>query len=289
MYMALWKNQTGKKLDGVFAVDPSALSYLLQATGDITLASGEVISARNLVSNTLSTAYKTYEKDNNARKQYLVDIMNATFTKINAGTFNKLAMARGLQRAIMERRILVYTNEKSAAAKLAKTRLGGALEELPDNQYSVVVQNIDAGKLDYYLARTVEIRSSKCADPRLTALDIKVTNTVDKKAAVDLPPYVLTRADGDKPSKIVPGQHRIKLFVYGPYKASIESAARSNRKVPPGRATSERGRPLAIFEMDLVPGESEDLRVNFAGGTGKLTYRDPPLVIPTRVTIKDNC
>ena len=53
IWMELWRLQTGQKLDGVIAVDPTALSYILRATGPIKLASGEEINFDNVVEKTL--------------------------------------------------------------------------------------------------------------------------------------------------------------------------------------------------------------------------------------------
>jgi cytochrome b len=289
MYSALWKNMTGQSLDGVIAVDPSALSYILKSTGDIKLANGEMVNSNNLVSKTLSTAYKKYETNNDARKQYLVDIMNATFDKLLAGKFSKVKFAQGIVRGIKENRILFYTTNKSSEQAIAQTRLGGALTDLPNNEFRVVIQNIDASKLDYYLARSVHLSSLSCGKARKTEVRVAVTNTVTATIAKNLPDYVLTRADNGKPSNLKPGQHRFKVFIYGPNRAQIISASRSNTKGAPAGASHELGRPIVITDVDLRPGHSEDLVANFMGGVGKITFHDQPLVIPTKVSISDNC
>ena len=45
IWMGLWKKKYGEQLDGVIAVDPTALSYILRSTGEIRLQSGEKITA----------------------------------------------------------------------------------------------------------------------------------------------------------------------------------------------------------------------------------------------------
>ena len=97
IWKASWEKQFGGDLDGVIAIDPTAISYMLNATGEIVLPSGEKINSQNVVDQTLSKAYKLYEKDNNARKEYLVQIMNATFTKLLANDFNKVKMAKAIK------------------------------------------------------------------------------------------------------------------------------------------------------------------------------------------------
>jgi hypothetical protein len=287
IWMGLWKKQFGEQLDGVIAVDPSALSYVLKATGPITLKSGEVITSDNVVSDTLQTAYKRYETNNDARKQYLVDIMNAAAAKITSGQFSKVEMLKAIKRGLIENRILMYSRDLPAESELSTVRLGGFLNKSPNNEFRAVIQNIDASKLDYYLQKSVTIESKSCDKVAQTQVRVRLTNTL--KTGKGLPAYVLTRADKGKPADLVTGQHRFKLFIYGPTNAALVSVSRENKTQGLGGASTERGRPIYVADVDLAPGESENLLANFAGGVGKLTFVDQPLVRPTRLTIKGGC
>ena len=46
IWIAMWKKFSGQRLDGAFAVDPTALSYLLAVTGPARLPDGTTVSAR---------------------------------------------------------------------------------------------------------------------------------------------------------------------------------------------------------------------------------------------------
>jgi hypothetical protein len=287
IWMGLWKKQFGEQLDGVIAVDPSSLSYVLKATGPITLASGEIITSENVVAETLQKAYKRYEKDNNARKQYLVDIMNAAASKITSGQFSKVEMAKAIKRGLIENRILLYSRDQAAQKELSTVRLGGFLSKDPNNEYRAVIQNIDASKLDYYLKRSVVVETKSCKNVQQTQVRVKLTNTL--KSGHGLPAYVLTRADKGKPADLVTGQHRFKLFIYGPTNAKLVSVLRENREDGLGGGSTERGRPIYVADVDLAPGESEELLANFAGGVGNISFVDQPLVIPTELSVEGGC
>ena len=287
IWMGLWKKQFGEQLDGVIAVDPSSLSYVLKATGPITLANGSVITSENVVAETLQKAYKRYEKDNNARKQYLVDIMNAAATKITSGQFSNIEMAKAIKRGLIENRILLYSRDQAAQKELSTVRLGGFLSKEPNNEYRAVIQNIDASKLDYYLKRSVVVETTSCKNTQQTQVRVKLTNTL--KSGKGLPAYVLTRADKGKPADLVTGQHRFKLFIYGPTNAKLVSVLRENREDGLGGGSTERGRPIYVADVDLAPGESEELLANFAGGVGNISFIDQPLVIPTELSVKSGC
>jgi hypothetical protein len=287
IWMGIWKKQFGEQLDGVIAVDPSSLSYALKATGPITLANGSVITSENLVAETLQKAYKRYEKDNNARKQYLVDIMNAAASKITSGQFSKVEMAKAIKRGLIENRILLYSRDQEAQKELATVLLGGFLSKEPNNEYRAVIQNTDASKLDYYLKRSVVVETKSCENTQQTQVRVRLTNTL--KSGVGLPAYVLTRADKGKPADLVTGQHRFKLFIYGPTNAKLVSVLRENREDGLGGGSTERGRPIYVADVDLAPGESEELLANFAGGVGNISFVDQPLVIPTELSVKGGC
>ena len=287
IWMGLWKKKYGEQLDGVIAVDPTALSYILTATGEIRLKSGEKITSENVVEETLKNAYERYEKDNDARKQYLVDIMNATAAKLTTGDYSKIKMAKALRDGVKANRILIYSTNKDAQEKLAEVKLGGYLTLEANNEYRAVIQNIDASKLDYYLDRSVVIESKSCEKDRQTQVRIRVTNTL--KTGVGLSPYVLTRADKGKPASLVTGAHRFKVFIYGPTDAKLISVSRENRTADLGGASVERKRPIYVADVDLAPGDSDELLANFSGGVGNITFVDQPLVQVTKISIKDKC
>jgi len=287
IWLALWKKEFGQTLDGVIAIDPTALSYILRSTGPITLNSGERITSENLVADTLKNAYERFEKDNKARKQYLVDIMNATVKQLNSGDYSKIKMAQAIRDGIIANRILFYSTDKSAQSELSKVRLGGDMRLESNNEFRTVIQNIDAGKLDYYLDRDVVIESKSCEKIRETRVRIRVTNTL--KTGVGVSPYVLTRADKGKPASLIPGSHRFKVFIYGPTDAKLVSVSRDNRTANLGGGSTERGRPIYVADVDLAPGESEELLANFSGGVGSITFVDQPLVLQTKLSIQDKC
>ena len=287
IWMGLWKKAFNEDLDGVIAVDPSALSYILKATGPISLPNGEQITSENVVSETLEKAYKRFEKDNKARKDYLVQILNASAAKLVAQDFDKRKMVTGLIQGIIEHRILIYSTDMKAQEILSKSRVAGFMSKEPNNEFRTVIQNIDASKLDYYLDRNVVVESMECRDVKKTQVRIVVKNTL--KSGKGLPAYVLTRADKGKPDDLITGAHRFKIFIYGPTGSKLVDAWRENRTANLGGASTERSRSVYVADVDLSPGESEELQANFAGGVGKITFIDQPLVIPTKISIKDKC
>jgi hypothetical protein len=213
--------------------------------------------------------------------------MNATFTKLLTNDFNKLKMAKAIRQGVLENRLLIYTTDEKVQSEIEKSRFGGALQIVANNEYRVVIQNIDASKLDFYLDRQILVESKSCGVPKQTQVVATVSNNITD--AVDLPAYVLTRADKDKPKDLIAGQHRFKVFIYGPVDGKLISASRSTPGAELGGVATERNRPLYTTDVDLAPNQSETILANFEGGAGKIHYVDQPLVRKTKLNIKDKC
>ncbi len=192
IWSALWQKQFNEKLDGVFATDPEALSYLLNAIGPVTLASGEIIDSANVVSKTLSTAYQRFVTDNSARKQYLVNVMKAVIQKVMAGGYSKINLMRQLQTPLLDNRILFSLADPGDQAAIAPTLVSGVVSSAPNNEFRVVVVNTSGNKLDYYLTKETKIQSLSCKVP-ITRVTETITNTLTSSKG--LPDYVVGRLD----------------------------------------------------------------------------------------------
>ena len=92
-----------------------------------------------------------------------------------------------------------------------------------------------------------------------------------------------------KPKELVTGQHRFKVFIYGPYKSELIGGSLGSGSVGNARNGFERGRPIFIEDIDLAPDASEVIVAQFKGGTGSLTSVSQPLVRPEIIKVKDNC
>jgi hypothetical protein len=251
------------------------------------LPDGFQISAENVVEETLKNAYKRYANDNLARKEFLVTLMKTAFAQILGGNFNPRALPSALSQSIEDNRLFLYLVNQSMQEGNEKTRIAGSLNEFKNNEYRVVIQNTDASKLDYYLDREINLESLTCSPERKTQVTVYLKNRVLN--AEELPAYVLIRADVDKPNVIVSGQHRFKVFIYGPYKSELIGGSLGSGAEGKARTATERGRPIFIEDIDLAPDASEIIVAQFRGGEGGLKLIKQPLVRPEIVKITDKC
>ena len=285
IWLALWKNQFKQQLDGVITFDPTALSYLLKATGPIEVE-GQVIDAENVVQVTLSDLYRKYVNDNDARKRFLIDIIKAVSQKIETKEFSVTELAKQMIEPLNQHRILFYSTEVNEQEILEDSNLSGAISSELDNQYRLVIQNTSGNKMDYYLARDLKIEALTCGPKPQTRVTFTLTNTAPAKEK--LPAYVIGRLDLNKPSGVA-NSHGTRAVVLAPVDARIINTTEIATKKKFGFLVRERGRIGVAAQVDLAAGQSQEFSLVFSGGKGPLTTHVQPLVIDQKTTIIDRC
>lgn len=264
----MWRRQTGERLDGVLATDPVALSYLLRATGPVTLPSGEQVTADNAVALAMHDIYARWPRvsQDPQRNAFSVGVGRAVVEQVLAGAGDPRALARELGRAAAERRLLVWSAVPSEASELASTAVGGAIDARPGPYAALVVNNGAGNKLDYYLDRRLDYALAECpaGSGGLRGSTIRVT-VRNGAPASGLPEYAAMRLDrgeitGDPLATAAAkaggdGSTRLRLQVYAATGAELVGATLDGHpvSVTPGR---ERGRPVFVLPIELASGAS---------------------------------
>src|SRR3954447_17475781 len=166
IWMSMWHDQTGQRLDGAVATDPVALSYLLKVTGPLTMSDGTVVSSKTLVPLAESEAYARF-RSTPARKRFFVQLGRETADHVLHGAGGHgTALLDELERATAERRLLVWSAHTDEETQLAPTSLGGLVPRGPAPFAALVVNNGAGNKLDYYLDRTFTYQPGDCSGGR---------------------------------------------------------------------------------------------------------------------------
>ncbi len=129
LFTKMYAERTGKTVDGLIAIDPVALSYLMKGTGPVDVGDGVVLTSTNVVSVLLSGAYAQFgdSTDQAPRDAFLARAAAAAFTSVSHGGGNAQEAMKGLVRAANERRLLVWSADAKEQADLTATQLGGQL------------------------------------------------------------------------------------------------------------------------------------------------------------------
>ncbi|WKK72936.1 DUF4012 domain-containing protein [Rathayibacter oskolensis] len=285
-----------QKIDGVMAIDPVALSYLLGATGPVTLTDGTELTSENSVSILLNKIYFRYPASTvaDATDAFFSEASATILGRILGGDMEPTKMLPAVVKAVGESRILAYSTDADEQALLAPTPIAGVLptDNADTTTTGVFFQDASIGsKMDYYLDTAVtQSSANRCAASGATfSTQVTLTNTISEKVAATLPPYVA--ANGGRGS-IPLGDFVTNVYVYGPPGTTVSGSSWAGGIGVPVANTDDLGRPVAKVAVQLAPGQSDTVTVTFTAGSttgfGEQALRVTPMINKTDVTLADD-
>lgn len=291
----MWKRQFGTEVDGVISVDPVALSYILGATGPITLSTGDVVTGDNLVPLLLNEVYMRYwnedrsreePTDNELQDQVYAEVMAQTFARFSSGQFDIKRFFAALTRATEERRIMLWSTQDSEESVFASLNVDGALPESDKktDRVGVYFQDNVGSKMNFYLQQSVTLEHGVCrADGHQSSrINIGLTNGLPLDAADSISPSIL---GAYKREKLEPGVQRMIVMVYAPPGSQITGATVDGAAVELEQL-HDTNYPVAKFTVSIDPGATSAMTVDLVSGdTGEkaLEAQVTPMVNPTTI------
>jgi hypothetical protein len=282
----MYKLRSGTTVDGVFSVDPVALSYLLKATGPVAMPKGDPLTADNAVRTLLSDVYANYP-DPAAQDAYFAGAARAIFEELIEGRGDPKAMLDQLAKASGERRLLMWSAVPEEEATIDGTVLAGRMptDDGTAPTVGVFLNDGSGAKLSYYLDQTVDLSVGDCGvDGRR---DLKLRLDLRSSApASKLPSYVTGLALSGDPYTV-----RTNVMIFSPTGGAVVDAALDGKPIDLGTGL-ERGRGVGVITVDLPPGSGKKLDVTLQ--TAELSVAQPvvaprlwttPTVRPWKTTV----
>jgi uncharacterized protein DUF4012 len=254
----MWEQQSGTTVDGVIAIDPVALSYILGAVGPVKMPDGEIITADNVVELTESTAYIRFAEDNKARKQYLQDVASEVVKKMTGRVASPRQLLDALGKAVTERRILVWSAVPIEQQILEETPPAHVVPKGPAPYEAVVINNVGGNKIDYYLTRQIEYTAGGCsAKIRRSTVTVRLTNNVPD---APLPDYVIGQSGLLGTPLVVPkGVNVASVSLLATANAQLRSATLDGKNAKIFPAGMERGHPIFETRVQIERGQTVEL------------------------------
>ncbi|QIV85215.1 DUF4012 domain-containing protein [Mycolicibacterium frederiksbergense] len=281
IWKSMWAQQTGMNVDGVIALDPFALSYVLGAIGPVIMPDGEEVTKDNVVELTESTAYARFPADQAARKQYLQDIASAVVQKMTASSGSPRALLSALGKAAGEGRVAVWSAAPGEQELLEQTPLAHIVPDDAAPYAEVVINNLGGNKMDYYLEREIEYVADNCdGETRMSTVTVRLTNATPDSP---LPDYVAGSpgVNPELPLNVPSGSMITSVRLLGTTGATLESALSNGEKISVFTGT-ERNHPTFEVQVAIPPGQSGELTFRLSEPTNPGEPRVPiqPLVDP---------
>ncbi|WP_375399807.1 DUF4012 domain-containing protein [uncultured Amnibacterium sp.] len=307
---AMWLKQYGGKVDGVISFDPVALSYLMRATGPVTLKNGQILNSDNAVTYLLSDVYARYP-DQLVQNAVFASAAQAIFGAVTSGQGSPKDYLAQLTPMLAEQRLKFWSVRKKEQAALKTSQAWNMLPEDNSTATTVGVYNNDdaTSKMSFYMDSTIKVKSSMCPAKKPTfTVTTKVTDTLKLSQVPGLSSYVLAAQP-----RIAVGGDRQWVQVYGPVGSKLISMSIDGKKVVWGtnvdyllntnynatgvsdKKPAVRGemydRPVGIVSINMGPQQSRTVVAHFSGATDPSTtvaVSHTPKVRQVPVTITQN-
>ncbi|WP_320068479.1 DUF4012 domain-containing protein [Micromonospora sp. RTGN7] len=261
LFRQMYTERSGTTVDGVLAVDPVVLSYLLRATGPVTVPGHTTLVSDKVVRTLLSDTYQRL--DQKGQDEFFAASASAVFSAFFTRDVNPRAFLSALDRAIGERRILFWSAHQAEQRVIVGNRLGGSLpdqEKVPT--VGVFLNDGSGAKLGYYLRPSATLTVGECRPDgrRLLLLRFTLHSTAPARG---LSPSVLGLGlAGD------PYTARTLVSVYSPAGGAVLTSRLDGVALRVGSGT-ERRRQAVIATVEVRPGATRTLEVDvLTGKTG---------------------
>ncbi|WP_051172239.1 DUF4012 domain-containing protein [Microbacterium indicum] len=284
---AFWNRDIGdQQIDGVLSIDPIALSYILEATGPLELATGDEMTADNAVQLLLSDVYTRWDSmaDGDVVDAFFASVAGQVFDKIATGDFDIPTMISSVGKGIDQGSILFHSFDDSVQQVIQDDRIAGILPTSNDTASTVGVYLRDesSSKIDYYMKSAIDVAQT-CSDGGST-FQVATTLHMDiSQADADaLPAYVMSGNWGSS-------QFRTTIYVYGPPGTTVGDVQIDGRDVTVlSTDVDDLGRPVAAVQAYLQPTEQATVTATFSGDGdfGPADVWSTPMVNATDTTVE---
>lgn len=249
----MYQKVTGTVVDGVLAIDPVVLSYLLNATGPVTLPDKSKLSADNAVPLFLNDVYKKYPQPSD-QDAFFGGSTGVVFEAFLSGAASTPKLLAALSRATDEQRVRLWIADPSLQAVLAGSTLAGSLPVTTENTaaFGVYLNESGGSKMSYYVRPNVSLSWGQCAahnTPGLRELTLTVALSSDAPAdaQTSLPPYMTANGRYG----VAPGNAATVGNIFLPPGWDVMRAETSDGA---GFTTYQyQGRDVLSFESNLAP------------------------------------
>ena len=268
-----------RPIDGVLALDPVAMSYLIEGTGPVQVGD-TTLTADNLVEELLSRPY--VELAPQAQDRLFQQVARAIFDAMTADLASPTRFVEGLQRAADEGRLLVAPADAGdrelleGSAVLGELRTDAGATPLVD----IGLNDATASKMSYYLRHWADVRAQSCQDGR-QVLDatLNLSQAISPSEAAELPDYLT----GGGSYGTEPGTQLVAVRLYGPAGGTIDDLSLDGRKLDPAQVVELDGRPVVTVAVLIE--NTDDVVLTWsmhtgAGQTGDIELGMTPGVLP---------
>ncbi|GAB6858985.1 DUF4012 domain-containing protein [Microbacterium xylanilyticum] len=277
-----WSEQIGTRIDGVISIDPVALSYILEATGPVTMTTGGQLTAQNVVPLVLNQVYFQYPAPPQ-QDAFFAAAADAVFTAVTSGKISSpVKLIQALGRAANEGRLLYASDDPKETQLIKSSRMSGIMPATDKEQsvFGVFLNDNTGSKKSYYM----DMKIDACRTDHVVKGTITLTSSLTEAVADNLPYYIKWR-------NFAPGDISNYVAFYGPAGGTLNRIEIDGHPATILSQGTDLGRPAVKIEVFDHFADSHTVNVEFQapGPGGPLTVWTTPMSRATPVTIGNTC
>lgn len=278
-----WQTVYGDELDGVIALDPALLQYILGVVGGVASPDGTIVDGSNAVKYLMNDVYWQYASDSSMQDAIFSSVAQSVFDALldGLGDSNALDFAKVMMRGADEGRLLVWMRDSSEEQAMENLGVAGSIENDPTAALlGVFVNDYSFTKSDYYLdLDTVVGEKTVNSDGSATYLvSTTLKNAMPVELENELPPYF--RANNH--AALSPGDLMTRLYLYAPAGGSISNLSASGDTAIDLKDGTYNGVSVAFGDLHLQPGQAlvvtYQVTTSTQAGDSELVLRSTPTV-----------
>lgn len=169
--------------DGVIAVDPVSLGYVLSAVGSVDIGGGLAVNRYTAASTLLNGIYLRYPGNNVAQNNAFKNAARQTFNALVSGRGNSVLAVQALVRGVQERRIMLWSKHPAEQKRIRSGGIAGLFTDQTQRnrpQLGVFMTDIGSAKMSYYLRMGTRVQATGCYQDGIQ--DLTMTTTVRSEA-----------------------------------------------------------------------------------------------------------
>lgn len=258
-----YTKETGERVEGVVALDISAIEQLLSVIGSLDLPDyNEKITSENLFERAISHAELSFFPGSQAKKSFLTALINQVFNKLFfLPNQNWPGIVTALGRSLEEKHLSIYLDDPRLFSYLVAQNWAHVLPRAQDQNskadfLALVEANLGANKANYYLDRSYNLETVVGKDGEVKH-SLKIT--------------YLNRS----PSDTFPGgKYKNRMRLYLPFGSKLEKALWAESNITPAVSSFvDYGRSGYSFVLELAPKEQKILILDYSVPV-KLEFKD---------------
>ena len=244
----------GVEVDQVVGMDALSLKSILDATGSVTVSTGDVIDADNVIDFLFNEVYIKYQ--NGAQQDVIYgEVVSEMFARIISGKVDLMKLGRNLLADMETGSFSLWSRDPAVQAAFVGLGAGNDLPVSDDDTERIGVYfNFYVGtKLGYYLESSLDVGSAVCGADRVDQrrLTLTVTNTLPPDQVQAVGRYVRGATNPD-------GVLSVMAFIYMPPGSTLLGSTLDGATIGT-MWLHDVDYPVARFPLALAAGQTKTL------------------------------